>query len=110
MQIVEKPWGTEEILECTLDYMVKKITMNRSQRCSLQFHNQKVETVYVINGPLYLTVDGKDYILNSGDSFTIWPRQQHRMQAGVAWSAIYIECSTPYKEDVVRVEDDYGRK
>ena len=41
MQIIEKPWGREEIIELNDNYMVKKLTMWKDHRCSLQMHNYK---------------------------------------------------------------------
>ena len=52
MEIIEKPWGKEEIIEINEKYMVKKLTMWKEHRCSLQFHNHKKETIYVLSGKL----------------------------------------------------------
>ena len=46
MKIIEKPWGKEEIVEINEKYMVKKLTMWKEHRCSLQFHNQKKENIF----------------------------------------------------------------
>ena len=45
MQIIEKPWGQEEIIEINDSYMVKRLTMWKGHSCSLQYHNQKKETI-----------------------------------------------------------------
>ncbi|SVA58218.1 uncharacterized protein METZ01_LOCUS111072, partial [marine metagenome] len=55
MQIIEKPWGKEEVIEINDKYMMKKLTMLKGHRCSLQLHNHKKETIYVLSGQLRIT-------------------------------------------------------
>ena len=112
MEIIEKPWGKEEIIEINEKYMVKKLTMWKEHRCSLQFHNQKKETIYVLSGKLRI-VSGpnqnnlKEKIYLAGDSITISPGTVHRME-GVE-DSVYLEASTSEMNDVVRLVDDYDR-
>jgi len=108
MRVVEKPWGREEIIEVNDHYCVKKLTMNPGCRCSYQYHEQKLETIHVIRGMLYITIEGQTLSYSPGDSVTIKPGVKHRMSAK-AVEGVYLECSTPDLEDVVRVEDDFGR-
>lgn len=110
MKVIEKPWGKEEILEVNDKYVVKKLTMNHGCKCSLQYHNEKMETIYVLKGVLTITIDGVQYDYVDGMVVTIEPGQVHRMEAlhGVK-KAVYLECSTPQLDDVVRIEDDYNR-
>ena len=49
---IEKPWGSEEVIEINDRYMMKKLTMLKDHRCSIQFHNHKKETIYVVSGLL----------------------------------------------------------
>ena len=56
MQIIEKPWGREEVVEINDRYMMKKLTMWKGHRCSLQYHNHKQETIYVLSGQLRIYV------------------------------------------------------
>lgn len=110
--IIKKPWGKEEVIEKNDKFMVKKLTMKKGHRCSIQFHEIKKETIYVLSGELGIYI-GKD--LNnleyknykSGETVTIDPFVVHRME-GVT-DTVYIECSTPEMDDVVRLEDDYKR-
>lgn len=111
-QVIEKPWGREEVIEINDKYMVKKLTMWAGHRCSLQYHNLKMETIYVLSGVLKIiqgpsqdALEGKIY--HAGDSITIPPRLIHRME-GVE-DSIYLEASTPEMDDVVRLVDDYKR-
>ena len=112
MEIIEKPWGKEEIIEINEKYMVKKLTMWKEHRCSLQFHNHKKETIYVLSGKLRI-VSGpnqnnlKEKIYLAGDSITISPGTVHRME-GVE-DSVYLEASTSEMNDVVRLVDDYDR-
>ena len=112
MQLIKKPWGSEEVIEINNKYMVKKLTMKSGHRCSLQYHAFKKETIYVLSGDLKITL-GKDKdslkskIYGSGDFLTIEPGMVHRME-GVT-DSIYLEASTPEMDDVVRLSDDYNR-
>jgi mannose-6-phosphate isomerase-like protein (cupin superfamily) len=112
MQIIEKPWGKEEVIEINDKYMMKKLTMLKGHRCSLQLHNHKKETIYVLSGQLRIisgpdqdNLTGKTY--TEGESITISPGVVHRME-GVE-DSIYLEASTPEMDDVVRLVDDYER-
>jgi mannose-6-phosphate isomerase-like protein (cupin superfamily) len=115
MKRIEKPWGYEEILEVNDKYVVKRLFMKAGNRCSLQYHEQKRETILVISGTLLFTTNfegsdstWEDIVLNPGDCHTIVPGRTHRME-GIT-DVIYLETSTPELDDVVRVKDDYGRK
>lgn len=112
MQVIEKPWGREEVIEINDRYMVKKLTMNKEHRCSLQYHKIKCETIYVLSGALriYSGVDQEHLgskIFHSGDVITITPGTVHRMEG--AEDSVYLEASTPEMDDVVRLSDDYKR-
>lgn len=111
-EIIEKPWGMEEVIEINDLYMMKKLTMYAGHRCSIQYHNLKKETIYVLSGKLRIyygeSVDElRNSIFCSGDSITIPPKQVHRMEA--VEDSTYLEASTPEMDDVVRLEDDYKR-
>ncbi len=112
MKIIEKPWGKEEVIEINEKYMVKKLTMWKDHRCSLQYHNLKCETIYVLSGELRIYFGDmreklSSKIFRQGDTITIKPGIIHRME-GVE-NSVYLEASTPEIEDVVRIEDDYKR-
>ena len=112
MQIIEKPWGREEVIEINSNYMVKKLTMWKNHRCSLQLHNHKKETIYVLQGQLKI-ISGPNQnnlsskIYTAGETLTISPGVVHRME-GVE-DSVYLEASTPEMDDVVRLKDDYNR-
>lgn len=112
MKIIEKPWGKEEVIEINDRYMMKKLTMWKGHRCSLQYHNQKRETIYVISGQLRIYVGANQNELDSkiyltGETITLLPGIVHRMEA--VEDSVYLEASTPEMDDVVRLVDDYQR-
>ena len=108
---VAKPWGYELIFARTDRYVGKILHINRGESLSLQYHEMKEETLYVVNGELQLTVefdgDRRELSLKKGEAFHIPPRLIHRMVAVVDTDVA--EVSTPELDDVVRLEDRYGR-
>lgn len=112
MQIIEKPWGKEEVLEVNDKYMMKRLTMLKGRRCSLQYHVKKHETVYLLSGRLRLLFGPsvhrlEDKVFEPGDFISIQPRVVHRMEA--LEDSVYFEASTPEMDDVIRLSDDYKR-
>jgi len=112
MQVIEKPWGREEVIEINERYMMKKLTMWANHRCSLQYHNVKRETIYVLSGKLRIYMGPAQDELDSrlfgpGDTITLTPGVVHRMEA--VEDSTYLEASTPEMDDVVRILDDYKR-
>jgi mannose-6-phosphate isomerase len=113
IQIIQKPWGHEQIVEANDNYVVKKLTMKAGHRCSLQYHNVKRETIYVISGRLMIIHgirenDLESKLFHPGDVITIPPKLIHRMEA--IDDSVYLEASTPELDDVVRISDDYERQ
>jgi quercetin dioxygenase-like cupin family protein len=78
---------------------------------SLQYHNRKDETIYVLRGEIIfrVQVDGKltERRMREGESYHITPPTVHQMEAVTA--SDLLEASTPEVDDVVRIEDRYGR-
>ena len=109
---VPKPWGYELIFAKTARYVGKILHINQGETLSLQYHNVKEETLFVVRGELKLTIesDGDRRVLplREGESFHIPPRLIHRMEAVVDTDVA--EVSTPELDDVVRIEDRYGRE
>lgn len=109
---VPKPWGHELIFAKTARYVGKILHINQGETLSLQYHNVKEETLFVVRGELKLTIesDGDRRVLplREGESFHIPPRLIHRMEAVVDTDVA--EVSTPELDDVVRLEDRYGRE
>jgi len=108
---VPKPWGYELIFANTDRYAGKILHVNRGESLSLQFHEIKEETLFVVSGELRLTIevdgDRRELILRTGEAFHIPPRMIHRMEA--VEDTDVAEVSTPELDDVVRLDDRYGR-
>ena len=112
--IIEKPWGYEEIIAHTKKYVMKKLFIKAGHRLSKQFHVKKDETIYVANGLLLLDLsdepgDSNIIKLQEGESWRIKPKTVHRFTAPITESVELFEVSTPELDDIVRLQDDYGR-
>jgi len=109
---VDKPWGHELIWALTDDYCGKLLFVRAGESLSLQFHRQKDESWLVHSGraELELGEPGKSpsfEVVGPGAAFRIRPGTVHRVRA--LEDTTIIEVSTPQVEDVVRLEDRYGR-
>ncbi len=111
IQRVPKPWGYELIFGRTARYVGKILHIDQGHSLSLQYHEVKEETLFVVRGELKLTIevdgDRREVPLRTGEAFHIAPRTIHRMEAVVDTDVA--EVSTPELDDVVRLEDRYGR-
>lgn len=108
---IPKPWGYELIFGKTDRYVGKILHINQGESLSLQYHEMKEETLYVVHGELRLTIehdsDRRELSLRMGEAFHIPPGLIHRMEA--ITDTDVAEVSTPELDDVVRIEDRYGR-
>ena len=111
MRKVPKPWGYELIFAENDRYAGKILHIASGQLLSLQYHERMDETFYVLKGEVNLTVEEegelKEIRLPEGSSYHIAPGIRHRMRAESACDLI--EVSSPELDDVVRLEDSYGR-
>ena len=109
--IVEKPWGYELIWAHTDRYVGKILHIKKGESLSYQYHKVKDETIHLLHGDMELEVEVKSerkiLHLKPGDSFHITPGTKHRMNA--LEDCDVLEASTPELDDVVRLEDRYGR-
>ena len=108
---VEKPWGYEIHWAKTDRYVGKIIHINKGHALSLQYHNKKDETILLWSGKLLFEIqqDGELQKLEvtPGERFHVTPGTVHRMTA--IEDCDVVEVSTPELDDVVRLEDRYGR-
>ncbi|HEY2797667.1 MAG TPA: cupin domain-containing protein [Thermoanaerobaculia bacterium] len=111
MRTVPKPWGRELIFAENERYAGKILHIEAGHCLSLQYHERKDETIYVLEGEMLLTVevDGvlRELTLRPGDAHRIRPGVRHRMRA--EQPCRILEVSSPELDDVVRLEDAYGR-
>ena len=109
---VPKPWGHEIIWARTDRYVGKILHIRAGHALSVQYHERKDETVYLLSGELkYWVKTGEtmtDMHLGVGDAFRITPHTIHYMEA--VTDCDVLEASTPELDDVVRLTDRYGRE
>lgn len=109
---VEKPWGHELIWAHTDRYVGKILHIEAGHKLSLQYHEVKDETIYIVSGEMDLVIveDGKERVENmqAGDYRHLPTGTIHRMVA--VKTCDVFEVSTPELDDVVRIEDEYGRE
>jgi mannose-6-phosphate isomerase-like protein (cupin superfamily) len=111
---VEKPWGYEIIWAHTDRYVGKILHVTAGQALSVQYHERKDETVYLLSGEMkyWVQLPGDDELrdqrLSTGQSFRITPGTIHYMEA--ITDCDVLEASTPELDDVVRIKDRYGRE
>jgi len=109
---VSKPWGYEDRWAITDRYLGKILHINAGEALSLQYHHAKDECILVVKGEMDLDLeDGSGQLvshrLKEGDSVHVTPGRRHRMTA--VTDVDVFEVSTPEIDDVVRLEDRYGR-
>ena len=109
---MSKPWGYEDRWAITDRYLGKILHINAGEALSLQYHNAKDECILVARGELDLELDDDSgalvtHRLTEGDTVHIEPGRKHRMNA--VTDVDIFEVSTPEIDDVVRLEDRYGR-
>ena len=110
---VDKPWGHEIIWAWTDRYVGKLIVIETGKRLSLQHHEVKDEWIHVLDGRLLLTLENdagevEQRELGPGEGAHVATPRVHRYEA--LETCRLIEVSTPELDDVVRLEDDFGRE
>jgi mannose-6-phosphate isomerase len=109
---VDKPWGFELRWAITDRYAGKVLHVNKGEALSLQYHERKDEYLYVTSGLLDMEIGVADGVLTThrmqvGDTLHITPGTRHRMTA--IEDAEIFEVSTSEVDDIVRIQDRYGR-
>ena len=109
---IEKPWGYELIWADTSEYVGKLLHIVAGEALSLQYHERKDETIHLLMGEMRFSAgssetDLEDIDLRAGESFHVATGTVHRMVA--ITDCDVLEASTPHLDDVVRLEDRYGR-
>jgi mannose-6-phosphate isomerase-like protein (cupin superfamily) len=109
---VEKPWGYEFIYAVTELYCGKILVVRAGQALSLQYHREKDETIYLDDGLAEIELGQlgeppQSVVVGPGASFRVRPGTVHRLRA--IRDCSFLEVSTPHLDDVVRLEDRYGR-
>ncbi len=108
---VEKPWGYELIWAQTERYVGKILHIHKGESLSYQYHRVKDETIYLLRGLMEVEIgderEREKLQLEHGACLHITPGTRHRMMA--LEDCDVLEASTPELDDLVRLEDRYGR-
>ena len=112
MRHIDKPWGYETIWAEGDSFVGKVLHIEAGHRLSLQFHRSKDEAILIQSGTIELLLEDEfgevvSREMTVGDSARILPGRRHRFIALTTCKVV--EVSTPQLDDVVRIEDDYGR-
>jgi mannose-6-phosphate isomerase-like protein (cupin superfamily) len=110
---IEKPWGHELLWAHTADYAGKILYITKGQKLSLQYHERKEETILLHSGRLLLILEDdagvlREHDVSVGEAYHIPVGRRHRMVA-LDQDCEVLEVSTNHLDDVVRVDDSYGR-
>ena len=106
---VIKPWGMEIVYASIPDkYLGKILVINKGHRLNRQYHRQKHETIYVLEGRCLIELDGTERFYECEKAAIVQPGKTHRFSAPEC-DVRLLEVSTYFPEDTVRLEDDYNR-
>jgi len=107
-----RPWGSYEVLEEAPTFKVKRIEVLPRKRLSYQKHSQRAEHWFVVAGTAKVTLDGNDITVGTGESIDVPVGSAHRVENPGDEDLIFIEVqrgSYLGEDDIVRLEDDFGR-
>jgi mannose-6-phosphate isomerase len=107
-----RPWGTYEVLDEGASFKVKRIEVLPGKRLSYQKHSQRAEHWVVVEGTAKVTLDGSDIIVATGEAIDIPVGSAHRVENPSENSLVFIEIqrgSYLGEDDIVRLQDDFGR-
>ncbi len=113
MNYEERPWGNYAVLHAENICQVKKLVVNPGQRISLQSHAFRAEHWFIVLGQGVAEVEGVEKQVRPGDSIDVPIGSKHRISCGSAGPLVFIEVQTGLsfaEDDIVRHEDDFGRK
>tara|TARA_R110001592_G_scaffold188358_4_gene433544 strand:+ start:16695 stop:17171 length:477 start_codon:yes stop_codon:yes gene_type:complete len=110
---VDKPWGYEVWLEMNEFFALKLIHFKQGNRCSLQLHNRKIESVYVISGEAEVFLEDDNGVLQSkvygpGSGWSVPLNKKHRVYAKTDFTIL--EAQSPHLNDIIRFQDDTNRQ
>ena len=106
------PWGRWSVLEDGDTFKVKRIEVLPGKRLSYQKHFKRQEHWYIVSGKARVTIDGAEWLLGAGGSIDIRRGALHRIENVGKGPVVFIEVQTGEyfgEDDIVRVEDDFGR-
>lgn len=108
----ERPWGRWEVLAVGDCYTVKRITVKPKSRLSYQYHHHREEHWVIAEGRARVTLDGAETVAPLGTHVHIPKGARHRIENPGEVPVVFIEVQQGEvldEDDIVRVEDDFGR-
>jgi mannose-6-phosphate isomerase-like protein (cupin superfamily) len=112
MELVERPWGTFEVIQTEEAFQIKRLHIYPGKRISLQSHKFRAEHWFVISGKGTAEIDGAELHVSPGDSVNVPVGSKHRLGCSSETSLIIVEIQTGNsfaESDIIRFEDDFGR-
>jgi len=103
----DKPWGYEKILISTDKYLTKELFIYQGHSTSHHYHDEKDETMYILQGQGYIEFDERIEPFERNDTIRIEPKQLHSIV--VTENTTIHEVSTPHPDDTIRIKDPYNR-
>ncbi|MBF6208295.1 phosphomannose isomerase type II C-terminal cupin domain [Streptomyces gardneri] len=113
MERSERPWGVYQVLSEEPTFKVKTITVRPGRRLSYQRHSRRAEHWFVVSGEGVVTLDGQERLVQAGDAVDIPMETAHRIAATGSEDLVFVEVQTGTyfgEDDIVRLEDDFGRE
>ena len=107
-----RPWGSYTVLEEDRGFKVKRIEVLPGKRLSYQKHAQRAEHWFVVEGTAKVTLDGEEITVGAGEAIDIPIGTAHRVENPDEGNLVFIEVqrgSYLGEDDIVRLQDDYGR-
>jgi len=107
-----RPWGSWHVLDEGEGYKVKRIVVEPGRRLSYQRHERRAEHWFVVSGTATCTLDGETVVVSPGETVDVPVGQAHRIANEGDQTVVIIEIqrgSYTGEDDIVRLEDDYGR-
>ena len=107
-----RPWGYYVVLSDEADHKVKRIVVHSGNRLSLQLHNKRSEHWHIVSGEAVVTLDDRLITLKAGESVDIPIAAKHRIENKGDVDVVFVEVQRGEyfgEDDIVRVEDDFGR-
>jgi len=108
----QREWGNFSVLLDEEGCKVKKIIVKPSHRLSLQLHTGRDEHWTITKGSGWMHVGGEEYYVTAGDRVQINKYQTHRIENDTLEDLVFIEVQLGQcnENDIIRIEDDYGRE
>jgi len=108
----ERPWGSFQVLDEGATYKVKRLEVKPGQRLSYQYHHRRAEHWVIVAGRALITLDDVVHERNATESIEIGQGVRHRIENPGPDPMVFIEVQTGSyfgEDDIVRLDDDYGR-